>query len=321
MNTRRRQSRLLAVVLLLCAACTPAPQAPLRVGTVPWPGYEPLFLARELGLFPAQRVHLVEYVTSAQSVRAFRNGAIDAIAASLEEALLFDELGHEPRVVLVFDASHGADCLMTRPEVAGLSALKGRRVGSEDSMLGLYMLNRALQETGLRREDVRLEFSPLETHVEAYQRGELDAVVTYEPYCQQLADVGARRLFDSKNIPGEVVDVLVVRQSVLEAHPEQVDALLRGWFAALAWTREHPQEGVRRMARRLDLDAGRFQETLSGLQLMGEHEQHAQLTGPRPRLYDSIERLGELLRHHQLLRKQPEASRLLDDGPLLRVSP
>jgi len=320
MNTPKRQGWLFAALLLL-SACTPEPQPPLRVGTIPWPGYEPLFLARELGLFPAQRLHLVEYVSSPQVVRAFRNGAVDAMTASLEEVLLLEQLGHAPQVVLVLDASHGADCLMARPEVESLSGLRGRRVGSEESMLGLYMLNRGLEQTGLRREDVRLELSSLETHVEAYQRGELDAVVTFEPYCRRLADVGARKLFDSSHIPGEIVDVLVVRKEFLDAHPQQVDALLRGWFAALDWHGKHPQEGMRRMARRLALDAHRFQEALSGLHLMDERQQRAQLTGPRPRLSESIERLGALLRHHQLLPERRETSRLLDAAPLLRVSP
>jgi NitT/TauT family transport system substrate-binding protein len=323
MNALRRLDWLLATVLLMVSACTPAPQSPLRVGTVPWPGYEPLFLARELGVLPSQRVHLVEYVSSAQAVRAFRNGAIDAMSASLEEGLLFAQLGHELRVVLVLDSSNGADCVMARPEVDGLAGLQGQRIGSEDSTLGLYMLSRALEKTGLRREDVQLDIRPLETHVEAYQRGELDAVVTFEPYCRQLADVGARRLFDSSHIPGEIVDVLIVRKQFLEAHPEQVDALLRGWFAALAWARKHPQESASRMARRLEQDPQRFLEALSGVHLMDEREQHAQLTGPQPLLHESIERLSDLLRRHALLSARPNDTRrlLLDSSPLLRVAP
>ncbi len=322
MNAPRRQGWLLATVLLMMvSACTPAPVPPLRVGTVPWPGYEPLFLGRELGLFPSQRIHLVEYISSAQGVRAFRNGAIDAMSASLEEALLFEQLGHELRVVLVLDSSHGADCVMARPEVEGLAGLKDRRIGSEDSTLGLYMLSRTLDKAGLRREDVRLDIRPLESHLAAYQRGELDAVVTFEPYCQRLAEAGARKLFDSSRIPGEIVDVLIVRKQFLEAHPEQVDALLRGWFGALAWAREHPQESANRMARRLGMDPRQFREALSGLYLMNEREQHAQLTGAQPLLHENIERLGAMLRRHELLLERPSSTRLFDASPLLRVAP
>ncbi|MCY1080198.1 ABC transporter substrate-binding protein [Archangium lansingense] len=321
MNALRPQSWLLATLLLLLCACTPTPEPRLRVGTVPWPGNEPLFLGQELGLIPTQRVHLVEYLSSSQLLRAFRNGAIDAMSATIEEVLSLEQLGHDPRVVLVLDASHGADCLMARPEVESLSALAGRRIGSEESLLGMYILTRVVEHAGLKREDVKLEFVPLETQVAAWQRGELDAVVTFEPYCQRLADVGARRLFDSTRLPGEIVDVLVVRKNFLEASPQQVDALLRGWFATLIWKQQHPQEAMQRMSRRLGLDPLRFHEALSGVRLMDEHAQRALLTGSQPGLHTTLERMGELLRHHQLLEGSTEASQLLDIAPLLRVSP
>jgi NitT/TauT family transport system substrate-binding protein len=323
MNAPRLQSWLLAALLLLCA-CTPTPEPRLRLGTTPWPGNEPLFLGQELGLIPAQRVHLVEYVSSAQLIRAFRNGAIDAVAATLEEVLSLEQLGHDPKVVLVLDASHGADCVMARPGMESLSSLAGRRIASEESLLGMYLLTRVLERAGLRREDVRLDIRPLETHVAAWQRGELDAVVTFEPYCQRLASVGARRLFDSSHIPGEIVDVVLVRKEFLEAWPQHVDTLLRGWFATLAWKQRHPQEAVQRMAGRLGLDARGLQEALSGVRLMDERAQHAQLTGAQAGLRETLERMGELLRHHQLLPGQPgrtESSRMIDAAPLRRVSP
>ncbi|HEX5750571.1 MAG TPA: ABC transporter substrate-binding protein [Archangium sp.] len=323
MNAPRPQSWLLAALLLLCA-CTPTPEPRLRLGTTPWPGNEPLFLGQKLGLLPSERIHLVEYVSSAQLMRAFRNGAIDAVSTTLEEVLSLEQLGHDPKVVLVLDASHGADCVMARPELESISALQGRRISSEESVLGMYMLTRALEQAGLRHEDVRLDIRPLETHVAAWQRGELDAVVTFEPYCQRLASLGARRLFDSSRLPGEIIDVVVVREEFLEAWPQHVDALLRGWFSTLAWKQQHPQEAMQRMSGRLGLDPQRFQEAMAGVRLMDEPSQHTLLTGPRPVLRETLEQMGELLRHHQLLPGLPgrtESSRMLETAPLTRVSP
>lgn len=321
MNAPSRQPRMLAALLVLLAACTPAPEPPLRVGLIPWPGTEPLFLARDLGLYPSPRIHLVEYVSSDQSLRAFRNGAIDAISSTLEEVLRFEQLGQEPRVVLVLDASHGADCLMARPEIHALEELRGRKVGTEESMLGIYMLGRMLDQSGLHREDVKLEYRVPDAQTDAYVRGDVDAVITYEPYCQKLANAGAQRLFDSSRIPGEIVDVLMVRASYLREHPAQVDALLRGWFAGLDWHRKHPEEGTRRMARRVGLDEHQFAQTLTQVRFMDEQAQHEQLTGPHPRLLDNMERLKELLSQHGIPLGQPEASRLIDASPLGRVVP
>ena len=41
---------ILASMVFLLSGCTESPQKPLRIGSNPWPGHEPLYLARDLGL-------------------------------------------------------------------------------------------------------------------------------------------------------------------------------------------------------------------------------------------------------------------------------
>jgi NitT/TauT family transport system substrate-binding protein len=292
------------------------------VGAVPWAGSEPLFLARERGLMPAEHLRLVEFVDSADMIRAFRNGALDAVALTLEEALRLEALGLEPRVVLVLDASHGADCVVARPEVKTLAELQGRRVALEHMALGLYVLGRALEGVGLRPEDVRRVPTRLDSHLEVYQRGEVDAVVTFEPNCQQLVDAGAHVLFDSSRIPGEILDVLVVRKSYLAANPERIDVLLRGWFSALDYHGAHPDEAERLMAPRLGIHPRQLRQALAGVRLLDARQQREQLTGPAPRLGETLQRLRAVMSKDGLLPARPrEDSLLLDASSLLRVAP
>jgi len=292
------------------------------VGAVPWAGSEPLFLARERGLMPSEHLRLVEFVDSADMIRAFRNGALDAVALTLDEALRLEALGLEPRVVLVLDASHGADCVVARPEVKTLAELQGRRVALEHMSLGLYMLGRALEEAGLRPEDVRRVPTRLDSHLEVYQRGAVDAVVTFEPNCQQLVDAGAHVLFDSSRIPEEILDVLVVRKSYLAANPERIDVLVRGWFSALDYLGAHPDEAERLMAPRLGIPPQQLRKALAGVRLLDARPQREQLTGPAPRLRETLQRLRGVMSKDGLLPARPrEDSLLLDASALLRVAP
>ncbi len=293
----------------------------MRVAALPWAGSEPLFLARDLGLMPSSQVHLVEHLTISQTVRAFRNGALDAAIWTLDEYLLLDHTSHPSQVVLVLDASHGADCLVARAEVKTLAELAGRRVAYEDSALGNYILHRIEEQAGLALTSLQRVDIPLNGHEEALLRGEVDAVVTFEPACTRLQDAGARVLFDSANIPGEIVDVLAVRKDYLQAHPEQVDALVRGWFAALAHFRAHPEEDVRRMAPRLALQPEQLRRALEGVRLADEDAQRVQLLGPRPRLLASLERMKGVLLQQGLLQTPPDVSVLIDTAPLRRVVP
>ncbi len=308
-----------ASLLLLLAACAQAPQLPMRVGTIPWAGNEPLFLARELGLMPSRHVHLVEHVTVSQTVRAFRNGTLDAAVWTLDEFLLLDHTRQPTQVVLVLDASHGADCLVARPEVETLAALAGRRVGYEDSALGNYILHRVEEQAGLASTAVQRVDIPLSEHEQAWLRGEVDAVVTFEPNCTRLQDAGGRVLFDSSNIPGEIVDVVAVRKDYLQAHPEQVDALVRGWLSALKHLKAHPEEDVRHMAPRVGMTPEQLRRALDGVRLGDEEVQRAQLLGPRPRLPANLERMRQVLQKQGLLQTPLDMPALIDTAPLRRV--
>jgi len=303
------------------AACSSAPQPPLVVGSVQWVGTEPLFLARELGLYPAREVHLAEYLSTPQRLQAFRNGVIDAVQLTLDEVMSLDHLGQQVRVVLVMDASHGADCLVARPEVKTVADLKGRRVASEDITLPTYMLHRALEQVGLEIEDVQRRFHNPTEHEGLYQRGEVDALLSYEPYCQRLKAAGAHTLFTSADIPGEIIDVLVVRGSYLEANPGRVDALLRGWFKALEHFHTSRDEAARLMGPRLGLDGAGFLESMNGVRHPDAPEQHVLMGGDRPPLIETMDRLGALMVRQQQIPGAPDTRRLLDLGPMLRIAP
>lgn len=300
--------------------CAPAPQTPLAVGTVPWVGTEPFYLARELELFPGP-VHLVEYLSSEQEIRAFQNGVIDAAAVTLDEVLNLDRVGQQARVVLVLDVSDGADCVMAQPAVSSLAGLRGRRVAAEDVTLPTYMLSRGLQLAGLQLEDIQREPRALEDYDAALRKGEVDAVVAFEPYCHRLEAEGARRIFDSTQLPGEIMDVLVVRQRYLEDHPEQVDALMRGWFAALGVIEERPSESARRMGPRVGLSESAFLEALQGVRHLNLPEQQRQLMGDRPRLQETLQRMGAIMVQERILPAPPQSRHLLDAAPLRRVAP
>jgi NitT/TauT family transport system substrate-binding protein len=289
------------------------------MGTVPWVGTEPLYLARDEGLFAAP-VHLAEYMNSTHKLRAFHNGVIDAAAVTLEEVVSLN-LGGQVQVVLVLDSSDGADCVVARPEVKTLADLKGRRVGAEDVMLPTYVLHRALEQVQLSVKDVQRVHQGPDESAEALRRGEVDAVVGYEPYCQRMVAAGGHMLFDSTRIPGEILDVLVVRRAYLDAHPEQVDALVRGWFAALARLREHPDESARKLGPRLGVPEADFLKSLEGVHYPDAREQRAMLTGESPRLRETIERLRSVMAQSTGEHSPPIPERLIDPGPLLRVSP
>ena len=310
----------LAVALAL-TGCAREPESALRIGTNVWIGSEPLYLARELGTLDPKAVQLVEYPSASEVLRAFRNEAIDGMVISLDELFGLAADGLQPRIILVVDVSHGADAVVGRPGMRTMKDLKGKRVAVESGALGAFVLSRALALSGMQARDVKVV--PLESNEQpgAFVKGQVDAAVTFDPYRDQLLRAGARTLFDSTQIPGEIVDVVAVRASVLERQPKAVQALLSGWVAAIDYLGREPQDAARRMGIRQQTTGEQFLKALKGLHIPSREENLKMLGGVQPELVVSGRRLMALMLEARLLRAPLEIEGVLAPGPLASLRP
>ncbi|MBR9884764.1 MAG: ABC transporter substrate-binding protein [Oceanospirillales bacterium] len=275
-------------------------EPPLRIGTNVWPGYEPIYLARELGYINRDRVQLVELLSATEVIRAYRNGALDVAALTLDEALLLRDSGVAAQVLLISDTSYGADAILARTGER-LFDLKGKRIGVETSALGAYVLSRALSVEGLSTADVEVVALEVNQHEEAFIEGGVEALVTFEPVRSRLIAGGATELFSSREIPDEVIDVLVVRPEVIEDRPEQVKALLDAWFEGVDYLAREPEKSYRLMSARLGLTPDQMFAAFAGLRIVGrKHNRDLIYAKPSP-LLRQAERMGRVMTDHQLL--------------------
>lgn len=293
-----------AAVLVACGAgllavsvTESAPRPPVEFGTNIWPGDELLFLAADRGFFPPGKVRLVQYTSATQVETAFRNGTIDVAAFTLDELLRLIAFGDDPKIVLVMDVSNGADAILARPGIDSVRDLRGRTVGVETTALGRYELERALERAGLTIHDITILPLTVDQHVAAYDAGRIDAAVTFEPARSQIMGRGAHSIFSSADIPGEIVDVLVVRPSLLRERPELVEQLRDGWLVAVELLKRSPLEAATAMAPREHVTAQAFLRSLDGI-LIGDRALNERLVGgAAPTLPAAIEQLRQSMLH------------------------
>jgi NitT/TauT family transport system substrate-binding protein len=303
---------MLAIFSMLLAACRGETPEPLSIATNQWPGYEPLYLARDLGYYGNADVRLVELPSASEVIKAFRSGTVDAAALTLDEALLLVQDDIAVKAVLVMDVSNGADVVMARPEIKSLAGLAGKRVGVESFALGAYMLSRMLEAGGLKPTDIEIVPLTVDQHEGAYLSGKVDAVVTFEPVRTKLLSAGAHILFDSSRIPNEIFDVLVVRRTYLQRHPQQAARLEEAWFRALDYLRSKPDDAAQRMAQRLGISGPEFREALKGLNIPDHAENARLLQGATPGLVPPAQRLMKVMAQNRLLREEVDPARLLE---------
>jgi NitT/TauT family transport system substrate-binding protein len=321
MNTYLRTTRYLCV--LACAAlllpltgCMREPETAVRIGTNVWIGSEPLYLARELGRLDPAAVQLVEYPSASEVLRAFRNQAIDGMVISLDELFGLAADGLQPRIILVVDVSHGADVVVGRRGMRTMHDLKGKSVAVESSALGAFVLSRALALNGMQAGDVNVVHLESNEQPNAFEKGQVDGAVTFDPYRAQFLRAGAKTLFDSTQIPGEIVDLVAVRATVLERRPKAIQALLTGWFGAIDYMKREPADAARRMGVRQQTTGEQFLEAQKGLHVPSREENLQMLGGAKPELAVTGRQLMALMVEAKLLRTGIDIEGILAPGPL-----
>ncbi|MBU0622327.1 MAG: ABC transporter substrate-binding protein [Gammaproteobacteria bacterium] len=301
-----------AVGLLLLAACSP--QKTLTVALHPWVGYEGLYLARDLKWLP-DTIQLRDVQTLDESIAALRSGEADAACMTLDEMLRARADGIPLSAALVFDVSAGADAVLVRPQIRRLSDLARKRIGYDRNALGALVFEKLLEAAKLSASDVIQVDLPPARQLEAWKRGEVDAVITYEPMVTEFLREGAHSLFDSRQMPDTIIDVLAVRRD----RPEMV-ALLRTLVATHFRALEHmhisEQDALFRISAREGVSVPEARRMLAGVTLPSLAANRAYLGGDEARLLHAAKTLSALMFKRGLLPRQDDMNELLMPGIL-----
>jgi len=247
-------------------------------------------------------VRALEMPDATDTLRALTAGTVEGAGLTLDELISVRADGLDLVAVLVFDESAGADALLVQPEVRNLPDLRGRRVGLEASPVAGLVLDAALRVAGLAPDDVQRIYMPATEHLQAWKKNQVQAIVSYEPHVQALAAQGGMRLFDSRKMPGAIVDVLAVQRRVLQDNPLGLRQLVAGHFAARERFQRQRQSVDPLMAVRLDLPKALLDAAFSGMKLPDVASNHTWLGGPEPQLQRSAMGLERSMRASGLLR-------------------
>ncbi len=292
-----------------------ARREPLRIGLKAFPTYEFLYLAGEKGFYRDEGLdaRVLEFESLSDTRRAYERGQLDVMGGTVIEALVVrDQSERSPQIVRVIDYSNGADVLLAQPWITSGASLRGARVGVELATLPVYVLGRGLETLGLRMADVRTSSTDQATMDAAFRRGDLDALVTYPPTSIALTrDLRTHTLFTSADLPGEILDLILVEAETVRTRGADVAAMLRAFDRARQYTREHPEDAHAIMARREGLTTAEFATALAdGLVLVDAGEQ-ARYFGDGGRLPGIIDRAERVLRDAAQLSRPPRTDNLV----------
>ena len=238
---------LIALIFLLTSGVSFAQKPTFTVGWSIYAGWTPYYYLNQSGILKkwadkygiAIKVQRFDY---APSLDAFVAKNIDAVTMTNMEALDMPAASGVPTTaILIGDYSNGNDALLVRNGLA-LKDLAGKKLLLVQKTVSEYLLDRAMAINGLRDElkKVRLvNTSDADIATAFISDTNTSATVTWKPMVSQiLKQKGIASLFDSSKIPGEILDLTVVRSEVLDkpdgSGQKLAKALAGAWYELMA---------------------------------------------------------------------------------------
>ena len=179
-----------------------------------------------------------------ECINQYTAGGYDGCAMTNMDALSIPAGGGvDTTALIVGDFSNGNDAIILKDKTA-LADIKGQKVNLVELSVSHYLLARALDTVGLAEKDLTVVNTSDADMVAAYGTTDVTAVVTWNPLVSEiLAMPGAGKVFDSSQIPGEIIDLMVVNTETLKDNPDFGKALVGAWYEVLALMMSDTAEG------------------------------------------------------------------------------
>ena len=169
------------------------------------------------------------------SVEAYVAEQVDAAVMTNMECLNMPAAsGVDSTALIIGDYSNGNDALLVRGGL-DVKGLAGKTVNLVELSVSHYLLARALEQNGMSERDLQIQnTSDADIGPIFLADTSQEAVVTWNPMVMEIEQApGVDKIFTSADIPGEVLDMMVVRTEVLEEHPELGKALTGAWYEVM----------------------------------------------------------------------------------------
>jgi NitT/TauT family transport system substrate-binding protein len=244
MNRLKPRLRLLsAAALALLCLCSPA-RAETRkefniawsiyVGWMPWPYADQAGIVKKWADKYGLKIHLTQINDYVESINQYTAGKFDGVTVTNMDALTIPAAGGvDTTAMIIGDYSNGNDGVILKDKKQ-LADIKGQKVQLVQFSVSHYLLARALSTIGLSEKDITTVNTSDADIVSAYKASDTTALVTWNPQLSVIkAEPGASLVFDSSQVPGEIIDTLVVNTKTLKDNPDLGKALAGIWYETL----------------------------------------------------------------------------------------
>ena len=243
----------LAAAALATAPAAQAQDAPsfriawsIYVGWMPWGYMEDSGIMDRWADKYGIDVEIVQINDYIESINQFTAGAFDGVSATNMDTLSIPSGGGvDTTALIVGDYSNGNDAVLIKGD-GTMADLAGQPVNLVELSVSHYLLARGLDMNALSEADLAAVINTSDADmVAAFATPDVTAAVTWNPLVSTILETpGATKIFDSADIPGEIIDMMVVNTETLADHPELGKALVGAWYETMALMSADSAEGA-----------------------------------------------------------------------------
>jgi len=241
---------------LLTVSCSPTqnaeplPKTEFNIGWSIYAGWMPWPYAQQAGIVKKWadkygiKINVVQVNDYVESINQYTAGKFDGVTVTNMDALTIPAAGgKDTSAIIVGDYSNGNDGILIKGG-DGLSAIKGRQVYLVELSVSHYLLARGLEKSGMKPADVRTINTSDADIVGAFGSPDAQAAVAWNPQLSVMqGQAGAKQVFSSAEIPGEILDLMVVDTATLKANPNLGKALAGIWYETVALMQRQDAQG------------------------------------------------------------------------------
>jgi NitT/TauT family transport system substrate-binding protein len=305
---------------MLTASALAASPTPMKLGSLIWIGYGPLYVAEALDLYKKYNLKISLQIFSDPALLppAVTSGAVDGATLTYDQVVGQVGNGKKMKVVMPIDYSSGGDAILADMSIKSVADFKGKKVGYAPLSPSDFLLTYALSKNGMSEKDVMPVNVTPETVPAAMASGQMKIGVTYEPSVSQTLSQGGGKkfkvIYSSKDAPGLLGDALVFDEKMIQSKPGEITGIIKAYLDGLSYMKARPEESAKIIGKYMGISPKEVNEQLKGVYFFSAAEMAKVFTrsADTTSYYATSQIIGQLLKQKGEARQVPVAEATFD---------
>ena len=276
----------------------------IYVGWMPWDYGDHSGIVKKWADKYGIEIDVVQINDYIESINQYTAGQFDGCVMTNMDALTIPAAGGvDSTALIVGDFSNGNDGIVLKGKKK-LKQIKGQQVNLVELSVSHYLLARELEKVGLSEKDVTVVNTSDADMVAAYSSDDVTAVVTWNPLLSEITAMpNSYMVSDSSNIPGEIIDLMVVNTDTLKANPKLGKALTGAWYeimSVMSSKSKAAEEALAYMAQASGTDIAGYKAQLATTEMFYKAADAVHFTKDKA-LFNTMKAVAEFSFDHGLL--------------------